>query len=69
MAPGGRLFVADFLRHTDETMRNRYGDRWLGFEEGGLAADLDAVGFRTVSCAKQPVDRGLTLFLLTAEAR
>ncbi len=68
MAPGGRLFVADFLRHTDETMRNRYGDRWLGFEESGLFADLEAVGFRTISCAKQPVDRGLTLFLLTAES-
>ena len=68
MAPGGRLFVADFLRHTDETMRNRYGDRWLGFEESALSADLEAVGFRAISCAKQPVDRGLTLFLLTAEA-
>lgn len=37
MAPGGRLFVADFLRHNDETMRSRYGDRWLGFEENELA--------------------------------
>lgn len=68
MAPGGRLFVADFLRHTDETMRNRYGDRWLGFDEDGLTADLKAVGFSTLSCTRQPVDRGLTLLLLTAEA-
>ena len=68
MAPGGRLFVADFLRHTDETMRNRYGDRWLGFEEDSLTADLKTVGFSTLSCTRQPVDRGLTLLLLTAEA-
>ncbi|MBB5144053.1 ArsR/SmtB family transcription factor [Desulfovibrio intestinalis] len=68
MAPGGRLFVADFLRHSDETMRNRYGDRWLGFEEDGLAADLKSVGFNTLTCTRQPVDRGLTLLILTAEA-
>lgn len=68
MAPGGHLFVADFLRHSDETMRNRYGDRWLGFEEEGLTADLKSVGFNTLTCTRQPVDRGLTLLILTAEA-
>ncbi|MFT4302851.1 MAG: metalloregulator ArsR/SmtB family transcription factor [Desulfovibrio sp.] len=68
MAPGGRLFVADFLRHSDETMRNRYGDRWLGFDEDGLDADLKSVGFNTLTCTRQPVDRGLTLLILTAEA-
>lgn len=69
VAPGGRLFVADFLRHSDETMRNRYGDRWLGFDEDNLAADLKSVGFSTLTCTRQPVDRGLTLLILTAEAR
>lgn len=68
LAPGGTLFVADFLRHTDETMRNRYGDRWLGFEETELAASLAAAGLTTRNCIRQPVGRNMTLLLLSAEA-
>ncbi|MDY3809384.1 metalloregulator ArsR/SmtB family transcription factor [Desulfovibrio sp. PG-178-WT-4] len=69
MAPGGRLFVADFLRHNDETMRSRYGDRWLGFEENELAAGLEQAGFAILNSARQPVGRGLALLLMEAAAR
>ena len=69
MAPGGRLFVADFLRHNDETMRSRYGDRWLGFEENELATGLEQAGFAVLDSARQPVGRGLALLLTGAEAR
>ena len=69
MPPGGRLFVADFLRHADETMRNRYGDRWLGFDETQLTADLATAGFAVLHCDRKPVDRNMTLLLLSAEAR
>jgi len=69
MPPGGRLFVADFLRHADETMRNRYGDRWLGFDETQLSVDLAAAGFAVLHCDRKPVDRSMTLLLLSAEAR
>ena len=69
MAPGGRLFVADFLRHNDETMRSRYGDRWLGFEENELATSLEQAGFAVLDSARQPVGRGLALLLTGAEAR
>lgn len=68
MAPGGRLFVADFLRHTDETMRNRYGDRWLGFDENDLLAGLTQAGFAPLSHMRRPVGRGLSLILILAEA-
>ena len=67
MAPGGRL--ADFLRHNDETMRSRYGDRWLGFEENELATGLEQAGFAVLDSARQPVGRGLALLLTGAEAR
>lgn len=68
LAPQGRLFVADFLRHNDETMRTRYGDRWLGFDEEQLAATLHQSGFRLVNSTRQAVGRQLSLLLLLAEA-
>lgn len=54
MAPGGRLFVADFLRHNDETMRSRYGDRWLGFNESELAEGLSRAGFTPTAVIGKP---------------
>ena len=67
LAPQGRLFVADFLRHNDETMRTRYGDRWLGFDEEQLTATLRHTGFRLVRSTRQAVGRQLSLLLLLAE--
>lgn len=68
LSPQGRLFVSDFLRHRDETMRTRYGDRWLGFEEGSLAILLREAGFTRTHIRKQKVGRGLTLLLVTSFA-
>ena len=62
----GRLFVSDFLRHDDEAMRSRYGDRWLGFEESKLAIYLREAGFNRTHIRKQKVGRGLTLLLVTS---
>lgn len=69
LAPGGRLFVADFLRHNDETMRSRYGDRWLGFALESLTAHLHSAGFTLTASEQCAVGRHLQLVLLTAEAR
>lgn len=67
IAPGGILFLADFLRHDDETMRSRYGDHWLGFDPSELEPVLAKSGFRVRSIDFRPVNRGLRLFLLQAE--
>ena len=69
MSPGGTLFLADFLSHNDETMRSRYGDHWLGFDEAGLLATLERAGFSPAEPRREAVGRGLTLLLLTATAR
>lgn len=69
LAAGGRLLVTDFLRHHDETMRSRYGDRWLGFAPDSLTAYLEQAGFVLVDSRQCAVGRGLHLLLLTAEAR
>ncbi|WP_308622052.1 metalloregulator ArsR/SmtB family transcription factor [uncultured Desulfovibrio sp.] len=68
MSPGGTLFLADFLAHSDETMRSRYGDHWLGFDEATLRASLERAGFRPGPPRREPVGRGLTLLLMTATA-
>lgn len=68
MSPGGRLFLADFLRHNDEDMRVRYGDHWLGFDEDALAGALARAGFALNEMRRHAVGRGLTLLLMTAVA-
>ena len=68
LTTGGHLFVADFLQHHDETMRSRYGDRWLGFDEERLQERLRQAGFDVLSCTRQAVGRGLFLLLVRARA-
>jgi len=46
LAPGGRLFVADFLRHQETWLRETMRHRWLGFERAQLEAWLRAAGCR-----------------------
>ncbi|MBQ9407758.1 MAG: metalloregulator ArsR/SmtB family transcription factor [Desulfovibrio sp.] len=68
LKPGGRIFVADFERHANESMRSRYGDRWLGFDEDILTTYLVNAGFAEVRCSKKAVEQGMTLLLLDAVA-
>ncbi|MDR2076028.1 MAG: metalloregulator ArsR/SmtB family transcription factor [Desulfovibrio sp.] len=67
LAPGGRLVLTDFQRHSDERMRADYGDRWLGFDAGTLHAHLAKAGFRVASSETAPVERSLSLHIITAE--
>lgn len=66
LAPGGTLFITDFLKHNDEAMRSRYGDHWLGFEQEELASFLTACNFRISNTEFRPVGRKLKLIMLTA---
>lgn len=64
--PGGRAVLADFLLHDNETLRTRYGDRWLGFSPHDLHVWLERAGFHELSFEEHPVNLGLTLMLITA---
>ncbi len=64
--PGGRAVLADFLLHDNETLRSRYGDRWLGFAPDDLHTWLDRAGFGDIRFERRPVNLGLTLLLVTA---
>lgn len=49
-------------------MRNRYGDPAGSADEQQLGLDLGAAGFKVLHCKHMPVDRNMTLLLLSAEA-
>lgn len=66
ISPRGSLFISDFLRHNDESMRQRYGDLWLGFDVEDLRNDLQNCGFAVRDCSFHPVRKGLTLFFISA---
>lgn len=67
LAPGGTLVLTDFNRHEDDRMRVDYGDRWLGFTLETLHKHLNQAGFTLLDSAAIPVERGLSLHVITAE--
>ena len=47
--PGGRVLVLDLREHDEAWVRDRLGDRWLGFSDERLAALLDGAGFTDIA--------------------
>lgn len=48
VVPGGRVLVLDLRQHDETWVRDRLGDRWLGFTRERLAALLDEAGLSAV---------------------
>ncbi len=42
---GDNLIIVDFQKHSNETMRHQYGDRWLGFDKKEIERFLTKIGF------------------------
>lgn len=66
MAPGGTLFVADFISHSDESMRTNYGDHWLGFDPADIQEALYKNRFYPDEPLLRPVGKNLSLFMISA---
>jgi ArsR family transcriptional regulator len=47
--PGGRVLVLDLRRHDEQWVRERLGDKWLGFEDAELARLLKDAGLTEVA--------------------
>ena len=45
LVPGGRLLVLDLREHQETWVRERLGDRWLGFTPAALKSLLSGAGF------------------------
>ena len=48
LVPGGRLLVLDLREHTESWVRDRLGDRWLGFSASALRTLLSHAGLTDV---------------------
>lgn len=66
---GGVFILADFAKHQRETMRSRYGDRWLGFEHEEMDSWLETYGFDVEESVEFPVNEGLFVRLLKTRKR
>lgn len=69
LAVGGRLVIIDFTPHEDETMRRRFGDRWLGFSREKVSEWLRLAGFDVAGWSEHPVNKGLVTARTVAVAR
>ncbi|WP_243312455.1 ArsR/SmtB family transcription factor [Fundidesulfovibrio agrisoli] len=66
VAPGGRLIVVDYLKHDAELMRQRYGDRWLGFDPAEVRSWLEQAGFAANGMERHSIKLGLELGIFDA---
>ena len=63
--PGGRLLIVDLFRHTNEAMRDRFADIWLGFEPEELRRWLTLAGW-SKELSMVPLGKDKSAFLLTS---
>jgi SAM-dependent methyltransferase len=49
LRPGGRLLLLDLREHDQEWVRDRVGDRWLGFKDEELERLLTGAGLKDVN--------------------
>jgi len=63
LKPDGAFLIFDLLLHHDETMRQKYGDLWLGFSIDTLSLWLKECGFSTEKTEYFSLKNGLKGFL------
>jgi ArsR family transcriptional regulator len=72
LKPGGRLLILDLRPHDETWVRDKLGDRWLGFSDDQLAAMLKRAGFTDVRVtlgARRPNDPFAVLLAIGTKRR
>ncbi|MBU0992428.1 MAG: metalloregulator ArsR/SmtB family transcription factor [Proteobacteria bacterium] len=62
----GKIIIADFGKHENESMRKKYGDRWLGFQDSEIKRWLSDQGFELRSEASFVLKESIRLSVHTA---
>lgn len=65
----GRFIIVELLTHNVEGMRERYGDRWLGFSEEDIQSWLNNTGFHFKEIEYFDLKKGLKGFIVLAFKR
>ena len=60
---GGRLIIADLSIHKDESMRSRFGHRWLGFSDATIREWMKQYGLKVDKVKNFRADNGLEPFI------
>ena len=66
---GNPFIIVDLLNHHVERMRERYGDRWLGFSVADIQKWLEKTGFNIGKVDYFELKKGLRGFILQSEKR
>lgn len=69
VVPGGRVLVLDLREHDEKWVRDRLGDRWLGFTDAHLTALLDGAGLTDISVGVGARRTGDAFTVLVASGR
>ena len=64
---GKSIVVTDFLKHNDESLRTRFGDRRLGFTPEDIEKMLSESGFTLEKHRTYPLQNGLSILLYSAK--
>ena len=67
LKPGGRLIIADFEKHEIETVREKCGDPWLGFNREEIEKWLSESGLTLLAEDRFEVRHGLRVNRFVAE--
>jgi ArsR family transcriptional regulator len=64
---GNNFIIVDLLHHHVERMRERYGDRWLGFSITDIKKWLEKIGFSIGNVDYFELKKGLRGFILQSQ--
>lgn len=65
---GGYLIISDLMHHSEEIMRSRFADFWLGFDPERLKELVIASGFEFVDGSEGKGEGSLTCLFMKAKA-
>ncbi|MGD9157050.1 MAG: metalloregulator ArsR/SmtB family transcription factor [Desulfobacteraceae bacterium] len=63
----GKFVIAEFEKHQDENMREKYGDRWLGFSKEEIDTFLSGSGFALIEMESFSMNQSLKLNIYKSE--